>query len=415
MNLTIDIGNTLVKAALFSGKRMIESRLATIAELEIFIQNLLRDSHIDHIILSSVINHPDQLIADLASDYKFIYLDQHTLLPFKNCYLTPETLGKDRIAAVAGASAVSPNQNVLVIDAGTCIKYDFITDQNEYLGGGISPGIKMRYSALHHFTQHLPGLEPIADLPKLTGNTTSSSIHSGVQIGALAEVNGIINLSKQYKRILALNNLNLTVYKGQVFGLLGPNGGGKTTTINALLNLIRPTSGEVKLFGSSDLEAGRKRIGVTMESNCFYPDMPGQKNLEIVALIKGIEFTEIEAALKRVGLYERRKDKVKSYSLGMKQRLSIAGALMGDPELLIFDEPTNGLDPRGIVENRELLKELATEGKTILLASHFLSEMEKICSDFAFLDKGKLISNNTLQEVISKHSSLENAFMNYTA
>lgn len=202
MNLTIDIGNTFVKAALFSKGAIIESRAATINELDPFIENTLYDFPVKHIILSSVINHTDQLIANLASNYKFIYLDHYTRLPFVNNYSTPETLGKDRLAAVAGASAVFPDKNVLVIDAGTCIKYDFINAQKEYFGGAISPGITMRYKALNHFTQKLPLLSPLSEMPELTGDTTAASIHSGVQIGVLGEVKENIHLyMEKFKNI----------------------------------------------------------------------------------------------------------------------------------------------------------------------------------------------------------------------
>ena len=202
MNLTIDIGNTFVKAALFSNGAIIKSRTATIKELEPFIQNALYDFPVKHIILSSVINHPDQLIADLASNYEFIYLDHHIRLPFVNNYSTPETLGKDRLAVVAGAAAVFPDKNVLVIDAGTCIKYDFINAQKEYFGGAISPGITMRYGALNHFTQKLPLLSPLSEIPALIGDTTAASIHAGVHIGVLGEVKENIQLyMEKFKNI----------------------------------------------------------------------------------------------------------------------------------------------------------------------------------------------------------------------
>ncbi|HET6243460.1 MAG: type III pantothenate kinase [Bacteroidetes bacterium] len=204
MNLTIDIGNTFVKAALFSINKIIDSQTKPIAELDFFIKKIVKEFSVENIILSSVINHPQELDSFLASKYHFILLDHTTRLPFLNEYLSPETLGKDRIGAVAGACAEFANQNVLVIDAGTCIKYDFINSNNEYLGGAISPGIKMRYAALNNYTQKLPLLEPSSGFLELTGNSTIASIHSGVQLGAVAEVNEIINLYTEKHKNLAV-------------------------------------------------------------------------------------------------------------------------------------------------------------------------------------------------------------------
>ncbi|MTI20174.1 ABC transporter ATP-binding protein [Fulvivirga sp. RKSG066] len=209
----------------------------------------------------------------------------------------------------------------------------------------------------------------------------------------------IKNLTKHYGRVKALNNLSLDVARGNVFGILGPNGSGKTTTLGILLDVINKTSGEFAWFGQPPSKEVRKRIGAILETPIFYPYLSATKNLQIVAKIKGASVENIDPVLKRVELYERRHDKFRTYSLGMKQRLSIASALLCDPEVMILDEPTNGLDPQGIAEIRELIKEIAKDGKTIILASHLLDEVQKVCSHFCVLKKGNLIYTGSVEDV----------------
>ncbi|UII23600.1 ABC transporter ATP-binding protein [Fulvivirga ligni] len=197
----------------------------------------------------------------------------------------------------------------------------------------------------------------------------------------------IKNLTKRYGRLTAVNKLNLEIQKGCVFGILGPNGSGKTTTLGILLDVINKTDGDFSWFGQPATKEMRKRVGAILETPIFYPYLSAVKNLEIVAAIKGAPVANIEPVLKKVELYERRFDKFRTYSLGMKQRLSIASALLCDPEVMILDEPTNGLDPQGIAEIRRLIKEIAADGKTIILASHLLDEVQKVCTHFCILKK----------------------------
>lgn len=212
----------------------------------------------------------------------------------------------------------------------------------------------------------------------------------------------INKLSKKYKEVLALDNLSLKVEKGTVFGLLGPNGSGKTTTLGILLGVLRQTEGSYSWFGNGDNSANRLRIGALLETPNFYPYLTAVQNLEIVAKIKKLDnpTERIEAVLKVVNLYQRRNSNFKSYSLGMKQRLAIAGALLNDPEVLVLDEPTNGLDPQGIAEIRELIIKISKEGKTIIIASHILDEIEKVCTHVAILKFGDLIRQGTIGEII---------------
>jgi ABC-type multidrug transport system ATPase subunit len=209
----------------------------------------------------------------------------------------------------------------------------------------------------------------------------------------------ITNLTKKFRRLTAVNNLNLEVKRGQVFGMLGPNGSGKTTTLGMLMSVINPTSGSYSWFGESPTNDVRKKIGAVLEHPIFYPYLSGQKNLELNAMIKQCPPENIPKVLELVELSDRRDDKYKTYSLGMKQRLAIASALLNDPTVLILDEPTNGLDPMGIAEIRELIKKIAANGKTIILASHLLDEVQKVCSHFAILRKGNLIHTGPVEEV----------------
>jgi len=217
----------------------------------------------------------------------------------------------------------------------------------------------------------------------------------------------ITNLTKKFRRLTAVNNLNLEVKRGQVFGMLGPNGSGKTTTLGMLMSVINPTSGSYSWFGEAPTHHVRKKIGAVLEHPIFYPYLSGQKNLELNAMIKQCGSENIANVLSLVELADRKDDKYKTYSLGMKQRLAIASALLNDPTVLILDEPTNGLDPMGIAEIRELIKKIAANGKTIILASHLLDEVQKVCSHFAILRKGNLIHSGPVEEVSKGSETIE--------
>lgn len=212
----------------------------------------------------------------------------------------------------------------------------------------------------------------------------------------------IKNLSKQYKDVIALDNLSLEVKQGTVFGLLGPNGSGKTTTLGILLGVIRQNEGSYSWFENGDASENRRRIGALLETPNFYPYLTAVQNLEIVAKIKKVDNVEerIDSVLKQVNLLQRKNSNFKTYSLGMKQRLAIASTLLNDPEVLVLDEPTNGLDPQGIAEIRELIIDISKEGKTIIIASHILDEIEKVCTHVAILKFGNLIKQGTIGEII---------------
>jgi ABC-2 type transport system ATP-binding protein len=202
------------------------------------------------------------------------------------------------------------------------------------------------------------------------------------------EVDG---LTKRYGKTLAVDNVTFSVQSGQIFGFLGPNGSGKTTTIGMIFDVINPTNGRISLFGRSNQEAlAQRRLGGTLEQPNLYPYMTGRDNLLIVATIKGVGKKHIEPALKAVDLLDAANRTVNGYSLGMKQRLGLAAAMLGDPEFLIFDEPTNGLDPDGMREIRELIVSLSRSGRTIFLSTHLLDEVEKICTHVAILKRGRL-------------------------
>jgi ABC-2 type transport system ATP-binding protein len=214
-------------------------------------------------------------------------------------------------------------------------------------------------------------------------------------------------LSKRYsKRILALDHLNLEVRRGQVFGLLGPNGSGKTTTLGLILGVIAKTHGSFSWFGQGEDYRLRKRIGAILEQPNLYPFLSARQNLIVHSRIKEIKKPDIDGLLRLVGLSERANDPFKTYSLGMKQRLAIASALLANPEVLIFDEPTNGLDPQGIAEIRQLIQEIHAMDKTILLASHLLDEVQKVCSDFAVLRKGRMIYNGSVKGALESQNTI---------
>lgn len=231
-------------------------------------------------------------------------------------------------------------------------------------------------------------------------------------MSTILEVSG---LSKSYGKKLAVDNISFTIEQGQIFGLLGPNGSGKTTTLSTILTLLNPSSGSIQIFGSTDLNAALKRTGVLLESASYYPELSAVRNLKISCQIKGVDYSKIDEALDKVGLSQDKHFKVKAFSLGMKQRLNVASALLNDPDFLIFDEPTNGLDPLGIAEMRELLLNLGKEGKTILIASHLLNEMEKICTHIAIMKRGHILQQGELSSVMKGYDTLEEYFLNTTS
>ncbi len=215
------------------------------------------------------------------------------------------------------------------------------------------------------------------------------------------------DLVKQYGTRTAVNGLNLAVGRGEIFGFLGPNGAGKTTTIRMALGLITPTSGSVEILGQ-EVTQGRRlvlpRVGALIETPALHLYMSGHDNLRAVAdILGGVPAARIQTVLSQVGLAGRQKDRVRTYSLGMKQRLGVAVALLNDPELLILDEPANGLDPAGIVEMRDLLRNLAANGKTIFISSHVLGEVQQICTRVAIINLGKLVTEATVAELTHGH------------
>jgi ABC-2 type transport system ATP-binding protein len=224
---------------------------------------------------------------------------------------------------------------------------------------------------------------------------------------AVIEVEG---LRKEYQRLrggrtIALQGLDLTVPEGGVFGFLGPNGAGKTTTIRCLLGLVRATGGKHRLLGAStqaELARVLPKVGSMVETPAFFPTFTGRKNLELLARLDGIGADRVDAALREVGLAERASSLFKTYSLGMKQRLGIAASLMKDPEVLILDEPANGLDPAGIKEVRELLRRLGREGRTVFVSSHLLTEVQHMCDRVAIITRGRLVTVGAVDEVLAK-------------
>lgn len=209
-------------------------------------------------------------------------------------------------------------------------------------------------------------------------------------------------IRKSYKKVEALKGLSITVQEGQIYGILGPNGSGKTTTLGIILGVIQSDGGSFSWFGKGELDVNRKNIGALLETPNFYPYLNAIDNLKIVATIKSLDniSERIERVLRRVDLWKRKKAQFKTYSLGMKQRLAIASAILADPEVLVLDEPTNGLDPQGIAEIRSLILDIAAEGKTIIIASHILDEIEKMCTHVAILKDGELITEATLDEIM---------------
>ena len=238
----------------------------------------------------------------------------------------------------------------------------------------------------------------------------------------------INNLNKRYGGIQALKNVSFEIKKGNVYGILGPNGSGKSTTLGIVLNVVNKTSGQYNWFGGKmQTHEALKKVGAIIERPNFYPYMTAQQNLKLVCKIKNINYSKIEEKLELVGLNDRKDSKFSTFSLGMKQRLAIASALLNDPEILILDEPTNGLDPQGIHQIRDIIKQIAAKGTTILLASHLLDEVEKVCSHVLILRKGEILysglvdgmtsnegyfelqadNNENLMTVLNTHSAIE--------
>ena len=216
------------------------------------------------------------------------------------------------------------------------------------------------------------------------------------------------NLNKKFGHIHAVNNLSFDIEKGNVYGILGPNGSGKSTTLGIILNVVNKTSGSFSWFdGNLSTHQALKKVGAIIERPNFYPYMTAIQNLKLVCKIKEIPFTKIEEKLKIVNLFERRNSKFKTFSLGMKQRLAIASALLNDPEILILDEPTNGLDPQGIHEIRKIIKDIATKGTTILLASHLLDEVEKVCSHVVVIRDGIKLYAGSVDEMTASQGLFE--------
>lgn len=217
----------------------------------------------------------------------------------------------------------------------------------------------------------------------------------------------IQNLHKKYGRIHAVNNLSLEIEKGMIYGILGPNGSGKTTTLGMILDIIHPNSGQFQWFEGQFGENPRRKMGALLETPNFYPYLNAVDNLALVAHIKKVGTDQIDDLLELVNLADRKHSKFKTYSLGMKQRLAIAAAMIGNPEVLIFDEPTNGLDPQGIAEVRSTILKIAKTGKTIIMASHILDEVEKICSHVAIMKNGKLLATGTVGSIINDDITIE--------
>jgi ABC-2 type transport system ATP-binding protein len=223
----------------------------------------------------------------------------------------------------------------------------------------------------------------------------------------LSTILTVEKITKFYGRIRALNKLSFEVPEGSVFGILGPNGSGKTTLLGIIMDVLKATEGSYSWFGQAHHAGQRRKIGCLLETPNFYHYLSGQRNLRIAAEIKGRPASDIPRVLDLVRLAERKHSRFSTYSLGMKQRLAIASCLLGSPSVLVFDEPTNGLDPAGIAEIRQLIRELAKEGKTIILASHLLDEVEKVCSHVAILQKGELITAGHVNEVLVEEDLLE--------
>lgn len=220
----------------------------------------------------------------------------------------------------------------------------------------------------------------------------------------MEKILSINNLTKKFGALTAVNDLSFSIEKGNVYGILGPNGSGKSTTLGIVLNVVNKTSGDFSWFnGAESTHNALKKVGAIIERPNFYPYMSAVQNLALVCKIKGVSTTKINEKLEIVGLLDRKDSKFRTYSLGMKQRLAIASALLNDPEILILDEPTNGLDPQGIHQIREIIKKIASQGTTILLASHLLDEVEKVCTHVVILRKGVSLYSGSVDAMNASH------------
>ncbi len=217
----------------------------------------------------------------------------------------------------------------------------------------------------------------------------------------------INSISKSYGPIQALKNVSFNVPQGSVFGILGPNGSGKTTMLGIILDVLKADAGTYQWLGGTPNAEARRSIGSLLETPNFYHYMTAWDNLEIAAAIKQHGKDDRQAVLEKTGLWQRKSSKFKTFSLGMKQRLAIASTLLGNPDVLVFDEPTNGLDPAGIAEIRELIMQLNREGKTIIMASHLLDEVEKVCTHVAILKRGDLLLSGKVDEVLVSEDQVE--------
>jgi ABC-2 type transport system ATP-binding protein len=212
------------------------------------------------------------------------------------------------------------------------------------------------------------------------------------------------HLTKRYGKTVAVNDLTFTVTPGRITGFLGPNGAGKTTTLKAILALIRPTSGTTRVFGRPyrELDEPTRRVGAVLETSRYHPKRSGRNHLRVLAVQAGIPGTRVEEVLELVAMKEAARRKVGGYSMGMRQRLGLAAALLGDPELLVLDEPANGLDPAGIRWLRDLLRSLASRGRTILVSSHVLAEIEQIADEVVIIHRGKFVAQSTTAELAAR-------------
>jgi len=218
----------------------------------------------------------------------------------------------------------------------------------------------------------------------------------------------VSNLTKKFGYLTAVQDLSFSIQKGNVYGILGPNGSGKSTTLGIVLNVVNSTKGSFSWFdGNTSTHEALKKVGAIIERPNFYPYMTAIQNLKLVCKIKEVPEEKIKDKLELVGLWERKDSKFRTYSLGMKQRLAIASALLNDPEILILDEPTNGLDPQGIHQIREIIKKIASQGTTILLASHLLDEVEKVCSHVVILRKGKKLYSGSVDGMLASFGFFE--------
>lgn len=216
----------------------------------------------------------------------------------------------------------------------------------------------------------------------------------------------INDISKRYGKVQALNNVSLEINRGEIYGILGPNGSGKTTTLGIILGVLNADSGSYSWNGKTPSKYDRKNIGSLLETPNFYPYLSARQNLSIACKVKEVAQIEVDRVLNVVDLRNRADSKFKTFSLGMKQRLAIASALLGNPETLVLDEPTNGLDPQGISEIRTIILDLAKKGKTIIMASHILDEVEKTCTHVAVLKLGNLLTYGPIQSVLNNQEQV---------